>query len=167
MKKNICLAVWAFVMIIFEAVLNRYIGIGGIYPNLVFVFVICVAILDDDLTRVTVVSLVCGLILDCLCGGKIGINMFSFGIFAVVCSFLAEKFFVSNIFVMAASVVVSSLIIRFMVFVFGFVIFGDVSLNQIFVPLILKYVLYNFCVSIAMYPILKNTIYKKKAYDRR
>lgn len=167
MRKNICLAVWAFAAMIFEAVLNRYIGIDGVYPNLVFVFVICVSILDDDLTSVTVLSLVCGLISDCLCSGQVGINMFSFGISAVLCNFLSEKLFVSNIFVMAASVIVSSTVIRFLIFVFGFAIFGNVSINRIFVPLILKYVLYNLCVSIAIYPILKNTIYKKKAYSGR
>lgn len=167
MKKNISLILWAFATVIFESVLNRYIGIGGVFPDLVFAFVICVAFLDNDMVRVTALAVSCGLVLDCIACGNVGVNMFGFGICAVLCNFFAEKFFVSNVFIAAVGMAVLSVISRLTVFVFSFAIFGRASLSQIFVPLILKCALYNLCISAIIYLILKNTVYKKKAYDRR
>ncbi len=167
MKKNIILSVWAFILVIFDAVLCRYIGIDGIYPNIVFSFVICAAVCDDNIVRVTVLSLVCGLIADCLGGNTIGIKLFSFGICAVLCNYVTEKFFVPNILVAFISVILTSLLSRFVIFALGFTIFGNASIEQIFVPLVLKYVAYNAVISIILYPILKKTVYAKKRYDRR
>ena len=167
MKKNIILSVWAFLLVILESVICRYIGIDGVYPSIVFTFVICAAVCDDDIARVTVLSLTCGLIADCLGGGAVGVNLFSFGICAVLCNYITEKFFVPNIFVMFVSVILTSLLSRLIIFALGFAIFGNVSMEQIFVPLILKYVIYNAGVSVIIYALLKKTVYLKKTYDRR
>lgn len=167
MKKNIILSVWAFFLIIFETVLCRYIGINGAYPEIVFAFVICVAVLDNDLTAVTVISCICGLIMDCLGGGSVGVRLFSFGISAVLCNFITEKFFMPNFFVMLVCIVLTSFISRFLIFVFGFVIFSNANMAQIFIPLILQYVLYNTAAASVLYVLLKKTAYRKNMYDRR
>lgn len=163
MKKNIILSVWAFVLIIFETVICRYIGIGGVYPEIVFVFVICAAVLDDNLIRVTVLSCLCGLIIDCLGGAPVGVNLFACGICAVISNFVTEKFFMSNIFVMLVCVVICTLLTRFIIFTMGFAVFGNASLAQIFIPLVLKYVLYDTAVSVIIYALLKKTVYIKAA----
>ena len=167
MKKNIILSIFAFVLIIFETVLCRYIGIGGAYPQTVFTFIICMAVLDDSLTRVTILSSVCGLLLDCLGGGLVGVNLFSFGVCAILCNFITEKFFMSNIFVMLVCLIICSLVSRFLIFALGFAVFGNVSVQQIFLPLVLKCTLYNTVLSVILYAVLKRTVYVKRLYGRR
>ena len=167
MKKNIILFIWAFVLIIFEAAIGRYIKIGSAYPEIAFVFVMCVAVLDDDLVFVTVISVMCGLMTDCLGGGVVGVNLFFFGIFAVLCSLMTHRFFMPNVFVMTVCTVISAFVSRMLIFTFGFVIFGNLRLGDVFIPLIVSYVIYDAAVGIIMYLIMSRTIYAKRSYDRR
>ncbi len=69
--KNFKLIITAFILLLIQTSLGRYIDISGVVPNLILVFVICLAVLEDSFARLAVGSIASG-----AAAGALGVNSF-------------------------------------------------------------------------------------------
>ena len=77
-SRDLKYALSAFIVIFFEAALGKYISINGALPMLTFAYVIVCAVMESDMSYITVLSVILGVFSDILYSGSFGIYTLSY-----------------------------------------------------------------------------------------
>lgn len=80
------------ILFILQTTLSRYISFFGVFPNLVFVYVICLCLIFSDVKSV-ILSTVAGLAIDLYGGIVIGFNALFYMYFSLATVFFGNNFF--------------------------------------------------------------------------
>ena len=140
---------------------GKYIRIGNIMPDLLFVFVLCYAFERNSIKSVIVMSVVCGAITDCLSSRIFGTNSAIFLLMAVIVRSIKENIFNSNIFVLILVAFVFSLFGKSIYYVTNISVLKDAGYWYAFFRIILPEAIYNAGISIIFCPLSKLTLLKR------
>lgn len=162
--KNFKLIVWALLLILFQTVACKYIGIGGIYPNVVFAFIITVCVLEESFVTVAVLPAVCGLIMDCLINSNVGMYTVIFSYSAMLCWIAGERFFKQSLLFAVPLMFVLNTVSSILYMLLHFKIYMDMGFGKIILFVILPSAVYTSAVLLILYPLVKYTVYR--AYIR-
>ena len=77
-SRDLKYALSAFIVIFFEAAFGKYISIRGALPMLTFAYVIVCALMESDMSYITVLSVTLGVFSDILYSGSFGIYTLSY-----------------------------------------------------------------------------------------
>ncbi len=77
-SRDLKYALSAFTVIFFEAAFGKYISISGALPMLTFAYVIVCALMESDMSYITVLSVILGVFSDILYSGSFGIYTLSY-----------------------------------------------------------------------------------------
>lgn len=163
-QKNFKLTVWVIILLIFQTVICRYIAVGGIIPDVVFVFAISFVVLEKKYSYCLAVALICGFFADILGGRGFGVNILSYTYSALLCYAVGEHFFKEKLVFAVPMVFCMTFLCELMFFVFNIKMFAASGFWHITKTVILPSALYNTVITIAVYPLAKRTLYKSDNY---
>ena len=158
---NLKLTVWILAITLIESMFGKYISIGNIMPDLLYVFVLCYAFGRNDIKSVIAMSVMCGAIADCLSSRIFGTNLAIFLLIAVIVRSVKENVFNNNILVLFLFVLVFSLFGKSVFYVTNISVLKDMGYLHAFFGIILPEAVYNTCTSIIIYPLAKLTLSKR------
>ncbi len=146
---------WVFLISILYA--SGAFSIGGIYPELLFIFCVCYSVVCEDFSKRISMSVVCGIIMSALGGRGLVFSMLVCTYSAIGIGFLTSKF-PKSVRVLAFAVFIITVIYEgiFYLFIPGFV--------QEPIKIILMAALYNFIIACIMKPLVKLSYGKKERY---
>lgn len=157
--KNFKLLVTAFILLLIQTSLGRYIDIWGIVPNLILVFVICMTILEDSFARLAVGAIAAG-----AAAGALGVNSFYYTLLFFVWSAMAlymmpRRELRRNLpFAVLCTAILSALFEGlYFALHYGVLSAAGISAN---VMNIAAAALYNTVIMIIMYPFMKFFVYR-------
>jgi len=160
-KKNIYIGIWIFVLILFQTSICHYWEIGGIYPNLMFVFAICLAVLERDFVYCLTVPIISAVLIDCMEGNIFFYNTLFFSVSALVCYAIGERFFKERIAFAVVIVFILTFISEFIYMFFAKNSFFDVDISGGMHNVILPLSVYNTAMTFVIYPLCRLTLYRK------
>lgn len=148
---------------VFQTSVCAYWDIAGVRPNIVFVFVICYAVLEESFACCTAVPLICGVVMDALCGNTMFYNALSLSVSSLICYSFGEHFFKEKIIFAIPMVFVFTFISEFMYMIFAADINGALlsGIRHVILPLSI----YNMIMTLVIYPLCKLTLFKKNSPD--
>lgn len=161
LKKNIYIFIWSAVLIIFQTSVCAYWDINRICPNILFVFIICFAVLEKSFAYCTAVPVILGIVIDTLYGNTIFYSVMSFSISALICYAAGEHFFKEKLLFALPSVFIFSFISEFLFMLLSVGITSYDGIMRNITRVIAPVSLYNMAVTLAIYPLCKFTLYKK------
>lgn len=164
MQKNLKLAVWVFALLIFQTVICRYIAVGGIIPDVVFVFVISFVVLEKKYSYCLAMALICGFFTDVLGGRGFGVNILAYACSALLCYAVGEHFFKEKLIFAVPMVFCMTFLCELLFFVFNIKLFAASGFWNITKSVILPMAVYNTVATLAVYPLAKRTLYKSDNY---
>ena len=92
-------ALWVFLITLFQALFTEYISIAGIKPDIIFVFVMCIAAREKNIKTVMATAVICGIITDCLTGRIFGNYLAIYLICAIIMFIVRDGMFKYSIMV--------------------------------------------------------------------
>lgn len=146
-------------MLILQTVVCQYIQIGGIYPNLVFAFVMTVCVLEQRFTPVVVISVVCGVLLDALTNRVVGMYTIMLSFSAILCHEAVERFFRPGLPITLLCSGLCYFIGNCIYMLLDFTNYADSGLGRVLLFLLVPAVLYTTAASAVIYPLLRKTVY--------
>lgn len=161
LKKNIYIFIWAVILIIFQTSICEYWSIKGIHPNVLFTFVICLAVLEKNFTYCAAVPVILGIVIDTLCGNTIFYSMISFSISALICYEIGEHFFKEKFVFALPLVFIFTFITEFLFMILSVGITDYEYIISGIVNVIIPVSVYNTVMALIIYPLCKFTLYKK------
>jgi rod shape-determining protein MreD len=160
--KQLKLGVWIVLLLLFQTTISRYISVGGIFPDVTFVFIICFAVLEEKFSYNIIIPVVCGALIDLLGDRAFGINVVAYSCSALICYGIGEQFFKQKLGFALPMVFVFSLLCESLFFLLHFAVLKEVSFVSSFVSVILPMSVYNAVVTLVIYPLLKLTVYRNQ-----
>lgn len=163
--KNLKLTVWIFLLWLVQTVFSKYIRINGVVPELLYMFVICVSLLEKKQYRYITVGIVCGIIADAIVKGSPGFNLliYTCTVFATVCfcEFVYRDIFFLIIPISAVFTFCENTIFYFIT---------QNNLNSYVSALktvIFPVIIYNVAAAVIIKFLLKKTVYARNRGSRR
>ncbi|MCX7714707.1 MAG: rod shape-determining protein MreD [Clostridia bacterium] len=164
MNRNLKLGIWIVLIVIFQTTLCRYISVKGIFPDIVFVFVVCFAIMEEKFSYSTVIPIICGLLIDFLGRRTLGVNVIIYSYSSLFCFGLGEHFFKEKLSFALPMVFLLSFLCEFVFFVLRFYIAHEASIFEAVKVIIFPFAVYNTLITFIIYPLIKLTLYR---YDEK
>lgn len=162
--KKFKIIIFCIIIIILQTTICQYIKIGGIIPDLLFVFVVCFAMFEPSFVYTIIVSMALGLIFDMLGGQGMGMHSLIYGYTAVMCYGVSKYFLGINIFIALVATFIACFVGESAVFIFSYTIFGESNFILAIKQLILPSSIYNTLICSVMYLFVKRVIYYNRRY---
>ena len=159
LKKNIYIGIWIFILVIFRTSVCVYWDIKGVSPDILFVFVICFAVLEKSFSYCVAVPVVCGFIMDTLAGRTMFLSVLLFSLSALITYAAGEHFFKEKIAFAMPCVFVFTFISEFLLMLLSMGTGADMvrEIKSVILPA----ALYNTAMTAVIYPMCKFTLCKK------
>ncbi len=164
--RNLRIAGWIAVLTFIEAMLGTYIKIGDIMPDLLFVFVLCYAVLKNSINSTITISAICGALADCLCGRIFGTYFAIFLLSGVLIWFIRQSIFKNSILISIILIFAFCVLGKSMYFVANISVLKDAGYLYSLFRIILPEAVYNTFVSALMFPIVRLTLRKRSGLYR-
>ncbi|MBQ2696307.1 MAG: rod shape-determining protein MreD [Clostridia bacterium] len=143
-----------FIITVLQTTIVQGFEIFHVVPNLLFIMVVCYGILHGDYGAL-VVGVVCGLLLDITGARVVGMNTLLCTLAAYFCICISDSLFNNNVLVAMVFVLLLSIPYELIIYIFNFVIWGRGSFWYALFYRILPGGVYNFLVTILLYPIIR------------
>lgn len=157
-NKPLCRAL-SVVLVVLLAVLQTTVihgfSVFHTVPNLLFIAVVCYSLLHADYSAL-VFAAACGLVLDVTGGRVVGINTLFCLYAAYFCIRISGSLFNRNVFVSMVFVLLLSVVYELLIYVLYFAIWGYGAFGYALLHKILPAVLYNFIVTLLIYPLTRS-----------
>ena len=164
--RNLRIAVWIAVLTLIESMLGTYIKIGDIMPDLIFVFVLCYAVMKNSINSTIAISAICGALADCLCGRIFGTYFAIFLLSGVLTWFIGQSIFKSNMLISILLIFVFCILGKSMYFVANISVLKDAGYLYSLFRIILPEAIYNTFISTLMLPLIRLTLKKRSGLYR-
>jgi rod shape-determining protein MreD len=161
LRKNIYIGIWIFLLVIFQTSVCCYWDIAGIYPNIIFVFVICFAVLEKSFAYCVSVPIICGFIIDSLCGYTMLYGVLFFSMSSLICYAVGEHFFKEKLVFAVPAVFVLTFASEFIYMIISGKISASYEIVNGVRNVILPLAAYNTVMTFVIYPLCRLSIYKK------
>lgn len=165
--KNLKLALWIFVMWLVQVFFSGYLRIGGVIPEFLYIFVVCVSLLEKKPQRYITVGIVCGVIADAIAAKMPGFNLliYTCTVFAVVR--LGEIIY-KDMFLWVIPFAAVFTFFKNTIFYFANKgSLGEIAYLAALKSVIVPVVIYNVVAAVVMMLILKKTAYARNRGSRR
>lgn len=153
MKRAIVLILTSLMVVILQQTLLSSFTMFGVVVDAVFVYVVCIATLRDEVESVSV-ALFTGIIRDCLAPRVFGINTITFLVTAYIVSIVQKKIYKNSIFIPILFSFVFTFLKEMIYFSFMYVISIKFSLSQERLLAILREGALNAVLCIILYQLL-------------
>lgn len=157
--KKLKLLIWISVLVIIDSSLTQYISVFGISPTLVYAFLICTSVREEDFTTAVLAGGICGIFSGALVGQSFFLTFMCFCISAVAANLLRThpaylpKTAKSMIFCFIFSLPCAALLY----------LDGGIALTpKILYSVVLPSAIYNTAAAAVIYPLLGKTIYNRE-----
>lgn len=157
--RNFKLFLWIFILLILETTLGRYIKIQSILPDIVLVFVISYAILEEAPLRRVVVGCICGIAMGALGGRGPAFMLLWYMYGAYFTGKILSRYRKQWFFKAAPAVFLVTVAGELFYYVFHY--FSVSGFLDALLWTVLPAAVYNAAVSLVIFPLLRRTIYKK------
>ena len=149
---------YVFLLILFvvQTTLSKYIAFSGVFPNLVFVYVICLCLIFCDVKSI-VLATVGGLALDFHSGLAIGFNALFYLYFSMATAYFGENFFRGRRVVTILYTAVATILYELLYYVLFFAIWNrGGSFNNVTYILFVE-MIFNVILVLPIYFLVKKT----------
>lgn len=146
--------VLAILLTILQTTFVKYITIFGVKPNLMLIFVICIALVEGA-EKGAIIGFFCGVFVDLLGAGPFGYNTLSFLYLALLCGTLRKTFFVGNHLIASIFTMIASAIYGLVYYIFFIYFWQDTSFLLTFFTRLLPECIYNGILAFLLYHIVK------------
>ena len=164
--RNLRIAGWIAVLTFIESMLGTYIKIGDIMPDLLFVFVLCYAVMKNSINSIITISAICGALADCLCGRIFGTYFAIFLLSGVLIWFIGQSIFKSNMLISVMLIFVFCVLGKSMYFIANISVLKDAGYLYSLFRIILPEALYNTVISLLILPLIRLTLRKRSGLYR-
>ncbi len=154
-------ALWVFLITLFQALFTEYISIAGIKPDIIFVFVMCIAAREKNIKTVMATAVICGIITDCLTGRIFGNYLAIYLICAIIMFIVRDGMFKYSIMVSFVMIFLLTILGNSIFYIINISVLKDVGYLYPLFNIILPAALYNTILSVIMMYLIGKTIYKK------
>ena len=137
-----------------QTTLVNYLQIFGIKPNLLFVFVVCIALFGGSIEG-GMVGLLCGVIIDVIGHGAFGINSLAYLYIGVIVGYLCINFFRGGVIVAIGFVFGTSIVCGLLYYTFTYFMWGDTNLLLVLLRKIIPETIYNTVITLPIYFLLE------------
>lgn len=165
--KNLKLVLWVFIIWLIETVFLRFIKIGGIAPDLLYVFILCLAYREREPKVYIFAAALCGILAETTGHQCIGFQLILFvcSVFLVV--MLGELIY-KNFFVLIVPISgVFSFAANSLYYALNSEVMNSLTYVKAIETVILPVSVYNTAVAMAVLFLLDMTVYKgKKSFGR-
>lgn len=144
-----------------EAVFSVYIKIGGIMPDLLFVFVLCYAVERYSISSTITISVICGVLADCLVGRIFGNYLAIFSISAIMMWLIKDNILKNSLIVSFILIFVFGILAKSMYFLSNISVLKEAGYLYSLFRIILPETIYNTVISFVMIPLLRLTLKKR------
>ena len=155
-------------IVLVQSTILEYVKIYNIKPNLLIIFVICVAFLRGS-TEGTIIGFFAGLLQDMLFGTMLGFYALLGMYLGLIVGMVNKRLYRENLLIIVFFTFVSTIIYETCVFIFtslNIVISGQVSLLFPFGKVILPEAIYNSLISVFVYIFVIKLNFKFEEADR-
>ena len=144
------------ILFVFQTTISKYITFLGVFPNLVFVYVICLCLIFTDVKSI-VLSTIAGLALDLHGGMAIGFNALFYMYFSIATAYFGENFFRGRKVVTLLYTAVATILYELVYYVLFFAIWNrGGSFNNVTYILFVE-MLCNIILVLPIYSLVKKT----------
>jgi len=133
-----------------QSTLINYIQIFGIKPNLLLIFVVCVALFGGSIEG-GMVGLFCGVVADIIGHGAFGVNSLAYLYIGVIVGYLAITFFRGGAIVAIGFVFCTSIICGLLYYTFTYFMWGDTNLFLALFRKIIPESIYTTAITLPIY----------------
>lgn len=153
--------VWIILITVFQAVFAKYISIAEIKPDLIFVFVLCIAAREKNIKTVMKIAVICGIAADCLTGRIFGNYLSVYLICSVIMFIILDGLFKGNMIVSFVLMFLLTILGDSLFYVINISVLKDAGYLYSLLNIILPAAFYNTILSFAVMYLTGKTIYKK------
>lgn len=159
--KILKMSVWIVLLWIFQAVFSRFIRVDGIAPELLFVFMLCVAYFETKPSAYITVGSVCGLLAGVLYGTDASFYLIAYVASVLAVSMFAEIIYNKIFLLILPAVFIMTFLVNSGLFVINNVQLDDITYKTAFLSVILPVMIYNTIVAAIIGFFVKKTIYSE------
>ncbi len=152
--KNAKYIILAFVVFVCEMTFGKYLQVAGVTPMLTFSFCMVCAACEEKLEYTVRLALGLGIILDIFSGHGFGTYTIAFTLSALATYAVKDKLFSSRLLFLVFDVFVMSVFLNLLYYLLHIIDIGN-GFWGVFSNIILPQALYNTCISLIFYPILR------------
>lgn len=153
--KRLKLFLWIFILFIMDIVVINRIDFFNSAPDLVFVFVIAYAVLEEEFSYVIGVSIICGVCAGALFSSNFPVSVLLYAYSALLVTALRGKLRYVPAFVKALFL---ALILSFIGEAIMYFILNLSFKTDVILKIILPFGVYNFAAELIIYPLVKKTM---------
>ena len=135
-------------------------------PDLLFVFVLCYAVMKNSIISIITISAICGALADCLCGRIFGTYFAIFLLSGVLIWFIGQSIFKSNMLISVMLIFVFCVLGKSMYFIANISVLKDAGYLYSLFRIILPEALYNTVISLLILPLIRLTLRKRSGLYR-
>lgn len=157
--KILKMSVWIVLLWIFQAVFSRFIRVDGIAPELLFVFMLCVAYFETKPSAYITVGSVCGLLAGVLYGTDASFYLIAYVASVLAVSMFAEMIYNKFFLLILPAVFIMTFLVNSGLFVINKL--DDITYKTAFLSVILPVMIYNTIVAGIIGFFVKKTIYSE------
>lgn len=166
MKRFLVMTVLVIVSILLQISVFPFLKLAGVTPNVVLILIVSFALMRGR-AEGAVLGFVCGLILDLLSGGVVGMNALIFTVIGYLNGMLHHLFFANNILLPLGMVLASSLGYDLIMYICGFLLRNRTDFLFYLRYVIFPDVTYTFLVSVFLYNIFLWINQTLKKHEKR
>lgn len=152
--KNVRYAILAFVVFVCEMTFGKYLQIAGVIPMLTFSFCVTAAACEEDFGYILRISLALGIILDVFSGHGFGTYTLTYTLAALATYTVRDSLFSSKLLFLAFDAFVMTVFLNVIYYLFHIIDIGN-GFWEVFSGIMVPQALYNTCVSLIFYGVLK------------
>jgi rod shape-determining protein MreD len=152
--KILIYAIFLFLLLLLQSTLLGYVNIYNVKPNLLIIFVVCVALLRGN-TEGAVVGFFAGLILDMSFGKLLGLYALLGMFLGLIVGSVNKRLYRENFLVVIFFTFVSTVIYESIVYILNTFMSGNIDMIWTLTMKILPEAIYNSLVSILIFAIVR------------
>lgn len=156
------MTIWIFLLTLIQSMFAPYISINSITPDLFFVFVLCYSLKEKNIKKIIIVSVICGLLMDCMCGRILGNYIAIYLICAVLINYLGTSIYKNGILTSIILILLFGIFGKSLYFITNIGILKETGYLYFLVNVIIPESFYNMVISFVMLFLLKLTFWKNK-----
>ncbi len=164
--KKIKFFVWIFLLWLLGTVFGEFVRIGGIIPELLYVFTLCIAMHEKRFSHYIFVAIICGAIMDSTLTNP-GFYIVFYTITTLIIVGMGELIYRDKIFMIIPITFVFSFAQSSIYFLISRNLFQDMEYIKALKSIIIPTAIYNSAVAILINPLVKKILYPKRKIIRR
>lgn len=166
MRRFITLTITVVLCFLLQTAVFPFFKLADIMPNILIILVVSFALMRGKIEGM-IIGFFCGLLIDILYGGPLGIYAFIYMILGFLNGFLNKLFYAEDIILPLAMIALNDLFYNFIIYVFYFLLRNRLDLLYYVRNIMIPEVVYTTLVTLVIYKILLFVNTKLEEYEKR